>query len=1224
MLKKKFFAVVVVLLICNSFSKAQTPVYEPDSLVLVEFNRQMMEAGWPSLWDMSKPLREWKGVYPDYWNKGKVAWINLGDYNLPEGFMPGSLPAGPLSVLLHLDSLRDLSFHHMGLTSVPKEIEIFTDITHLSFSYNELQTLPPEINNLTNLEYLSIGYNKLVDLPDMSGLAKLTYLWIPNNYTLTEIPASVMNIPNLKNLSVGWSNLAALPDNIGDLAQLEILDCDAMKLTALPESLSNLTNLKELYLNNNQISALPAFIGDLTNLENMDVGGNLLTELPSSFSNLMKLKRVVFSRNNFTAFPQQLAGLPELKYIYGERNQMEGSVPAEIFDIRGVQLYLNDNSLSGHLAIKKFNPPERLMIKNNRFTFKDYMTFYHRMVSANVQVHPQQNIGSIQTIIPKAGEEVTIAIPDYEPAQGATFEWFRSDVIDKSGVSVGNTETLTYGDFNPSTQGGNYYCEVKHPSLPGFFLRSHFIRVIGEDEPPTISNARDIRFRPDVVYDYLFTVTDDYTSVNDLVIDIPIETPHFRIRPDSIANRQTRRYVYPKDKSWSGTDTLTITVTDEFGNVTTKDIKITLLPSENQPPVIALDSVYLSIFDGTQFPCTPGTAGCEAFYPFISGTFFKHFITDDFTDVEDLEFSILEAGESGVVSDDVYAFVSLQTEGYGLDVIVMARQDTIVELTLEVLDDEGGKSTKKIRFIGKTDPFNANPEIAPIPDQSITKGTDHFPEINLSDYASDDYVAPELWLWQASGPGLTATIEEGVLHVKPVFPDSAYSAELTVALTEKTNFYRWTSIPVNYHVTNAITIGGKVTDAEGQAMEGISIAGFDDPILTAADGSYEVEVADGWSGWLSASSAGYTFIPDTIWFESVESSMVDQDFTGSLKPAESFTISGKVIDNNGQAMEGISIAGFDDPILTAADGSYQVEVADGWSGWLSASSAGYTFTPDTIWFESVESSIVDQDFTGSLKPAEIFTISGKVTDNNGQAMEGISIGGFDDAILTSADGSYQVEVLDGWSGWLSASSEGYTFTPDTIWFESVDASAVDQDFVAHYIGNYIIAGSVLSEEGEPVSQVLLKGFSEEVLTDEEGNYTTQVPYDWEGTVVPEREGFTFDPESVAYTSIGEDLLAENFTAVRVVTAINREQTVEFSIYPNPAHARVIFSVSSEVHVNGSIDIINATGKHIHTIMLQDQGEMYEWESEVVLSPGIYVAKLQLSDNKSQTAKFIVR
>ncbi len=101
-----------------------------------------------------------------------------------------------------------------------------------------------------------------------------------------------------------------------------------------------------------------------------------------------------------------------------------------------------------------------------------------------------------------------------------------------------------------------------------------------------------------------------------------------------------------------------------------------------------------------------------------------------------------------------------------------------------------------------------------------------------------------------------------------------------------------------------------------------------------------------------------------------------------------YTISGRVFTEplgpTGPAgIEGVTVNGLFDPTSTDADGYYTDIVPSGWSGTVTPTLAGYTFSPPSIYYPPVSSDQIDQDYQGySLNSGDYYVDISFGTDDN--------------------------------------------------------------------------------------------------------------------------------------------------------------------------------------------------------------------------------------------------
>ncbi|MCP4369534.1 MAG: leucine-rich repeat domain-containing protein [Deltaproteobacteria bacterium] len=110
--------------------------------------------------------------------------------------------------------LTALDLSEKGVSQIPKEIGLLTDLEELSLSFNELQEIPEEIGNLANLKILKLHGNTLANLPlTLKKLQKLEELTLGGN-TFKEIPATVYELFALKRLAFPANKVKSISKDI--------------------------------------------------------------------------------------------------------------------------------------------------------------------------------------------------------------------------------------------------------------------------------------------------------------------------------------------------------------------------------------------------------------------------------------------------------------------------------------------------------------------------------------------------------------------------------------------------------------------------------------------------------------------------------------------------------------------------------------------------------------------------------------------------------------------------------------------------------------------------------------------------------------------------------------------------------------------------------------------------------------------------------------------------
>jgi hypothetical protein len=134
--------------------------------------------------------------------------------------------------------------------------------------------------------------------------------------------------------------------------------------------------------------------------------------------------------------------------------------------------------------------------------------------------------------------------------------------------------------------------------------------------------------------------------------------------------------------------------------------------------------------------------------------------------------------------------------------------------------------------------------------------------------------------------------------------------------------------------------------------------------------------------------------------------------------------------------------------------------------------------------------------------------------------------GYTQTATSAADGSYSFSVSYNWSGTVTPSKAGYTFSPVNRPYTNVVANQTGQDYTATAI-TYIISGNA-GVDGATLSYT--DGTPKISTSAADGSYSFSVSYNWSGTVIPSKAGYFFTPANRIYTDVLSDLTGQNYTA----------------------------------------------------------------------------------------------
>jgi Tol biopolymer transport system component len=321
---------------------------------------------------------------------------------------------------------------------------------------------------------------------------------------------------------------------------------------------------------------------------------------------------------------------------------------------------------------------------------------------------------------------------------------------------------------------------------------------------------------------------------------------------------------------------------------------------------------------------------------------------------------------------------------------------------------------------------------------------------------------------------------------------------------------------------------GPFTISGNAGVAGATLSYTDGTVKTAtadASGNYSFTVSYNWTGTVTPSKTGYTFTPASKPYTNVLANQTAQNYTAT---PITYTISGN-------AGIGGAILSYTDVIAKTAtadgNGNYSFAVSYNWTGTVTPSKTGYTFTPASKPYANILADQTAQNYTATAITPTTFTISGNA------GIAGATLSYTDGAAKTvTADGSgnYSFTVSYNWSGTVTPSMTGYTFTPASKTYANVLANQTAQDYTATAItytisGNAGVAGVTLS---------YADGAAKTATADGSGDYLFTVSYNWSGTVTPSKTGYTFTPASKSYTNVLANQTAQNYTATLITYTIS--------------------------------------------------------------------------------------
>jgi carboxypeptidase family protein/pectate lyase-like protein len=353
-------------------------------------------------------------------------------------------------------------------------------------------------------------------------------------------------------------------------------------------------------------------------------------------------------------------------------------------------------------------------------------------------------------------------------------------------------------------------------------------------------------------------------------------------------------------------------------------------------------------------------------------------------------------------------------------------------------------------------------------------------------------------------------------------------------------------------------------------------------------------------------------------------------------PPSTFSLTGRVTDENGAALAGTTVTLNGSQLVTTAtngNGEYSFSnLPTSGDYTVGASKLHYTFSTPT-WVFTTPLGDQAKDFKAALNR---HTLSGWLTTSGGNAVAGatVTLSGTQDAVATAdAGGNYSFPNLPaGGTYTLTPSKSIHHFTPQGRTIEDLGGDRVANfTLVTHNIG-----GRVTSTNGSAlvgITVILSGGRSATVTTNELGDYAfTDLPAGDNYTVTPSLVFSSFTPLSRTYTQLGADR-NDSFLGLLVPHLMTEEGTdravalgsVTFLTGPFPLNSILNFSTDSRTRIvlfGQNLEFTTAAGSSVITAQAEDaQGIIYplaiEFAGEVPGFSSITQIVVRLSEELPQ-------
>ncbi len=330
-----------------------------------------------------------------------------------------------------------------------------------------------------------------------------------------------------------------------------------------------------------------------------------------------------------------------------------------------------------------------------------------------------------------------------------------------------------------------------------------------------------------------------------------------------------------------------------------------------------------------------------------------------------------------------------------------------------------------------------------------------------------------------------------------------------------------------------VAISGYVKTPDGIGLSGVTMTGVPSSAITNGQGYYTTNVPPQWSGTITPSKAGYTFIPTSRAYSQMVTDQSSQDYSAVRL---TYKIGGTITTADGDPVAGVVLKGLPGSPSTDADGKYGVTVDYGWSGLITPTHAAYTFTPQARSYNNVFAAQPNDNYTST---PQTYRISGRVI-LQGQGIAGVVVNGLPGTPTTDSNGYYQATVNYGWAGTAAPTKTGLVFSPTTRNYGGVTSPLTSENYDSS-VQTVTISGRV-TLDGVGLAGAAMKGLPGTPSTDSNGYYQATVNYGWSGTGSVSKDWCTFTPGTQSHNSVTAPLTGQDYQAVMPTFTISGRVT----------------------------------------------------------------------------------
>ena len=411
-----------------------------------------------------------------------------------------------------------------------------------------------------------------------------------------------------------------------------------------------------------------------------------------------------------------------------------------------------------------------------------------------------------------------------------------------------------------------------------------------------------------------------------------------------------------------------------------------------------------------------------------------------FTQVSAGAFNVCGIQTSGMLvcwgMNDVNQTLPVTISGHTTPDVILHYSDGVAK---EVTSDSNGDYSFKVSY-GWTG--IVSPSLDAYPDVAFTPPSRLYENI-ISNQTTQDYHVTLQISGNAGADGVALNYDDGGPQTATADGNGDYTLAVTFdwsgTVTPSKTGVIFTSTDSSYnHVTanaSAQNYTAAVAISGNAGAPGVTLNYINGGAQTATsdiNGDYSFNVPYNWTGTVTPTLTGVNFSPANIPYASnLQTPQTAQNYTASITISGNAGANGATISyNNGGAYT----------TTTNSTGDYSFTVPYNWpGGTVTPSKTGVSFVPASRPYSNVIASMSAQNYAAKV------TLSGRV-GTPGASLAYVD--GTAKTVIANASGNYTITVPYKWSGTVTPSKSGLTFSPASRTYSSVQTNQAAQNYVA--------------------------------------------------------------------------------------------------------------------------------------------------------------------------------